>query len=167
MTTENFVFEQILSFLKEIEIPVEYSSLEENTFLPGLKIDKGLLRIDLTQLKYEGDILHEAGHIALMKPEERSVISGNLEGIEFPEASEMMVIAWTYAACLEIGINPEVVFHSEGYKGYSSGILENFKEGRYFGVPMLQWLGLTNEKADLTQNPPITAYPIMKAWKRV
>ena len=56
----------------------------------------------------------------------------------------MMVIAWTYAACLEIGIDPRIVFHPDGYKVGSESILENFGEGRFFGVPMLQYVGLTH-----------------------
>lgn len=164
--SEEITFEKIVNFITEIGIPINFCQINTDTFLPGLLIENGTLKIDKFKLKYIGDILHEAGHIALMNPTQRQNLEGKLDGQEQPEATEMMVIAWTYAACIEIGIAPEVVFHKEGYHGGSDSILENFCTGRYFGVPMLQWHGLTNEKVDLNKNIT-TAYPSMKSWIRI
>ena len=58
-----------------------------------------------------------------------------------------MAIAWSYAAALEIGIPPEIVFHPDGYRGASESMLQNFAEGRYLAVPMLQWVGMTHDEA--------------------
>ena len=35
-----------------------------------------------------------------------------------------MAIAWSYAAALEIGIPPEIVFHPDGYRGASESMLQ-------------------------------------------
>lgn len=156
---------KMLKFIEKIGIAVDFAEVDDHTFLPGLHIEKGKLVVDENKLKYVGDILHEAGHIALMTPEDRAAQSGSLEGHKDPEATEMMVIAWTYAASLEIGINPEIVFHSEGYRGAGQHILQNFNEGRYFGVPMLQWLGMTNVAATPGITEPIL-FPKMKTWMR-
>ncbi|MBP6386031.1 MAG: hypothetical protein KA313_03590 [Pseudarcicella sp.] len=147
--------QKITDFLDEISMPYNFTNIQEQTFLEGLKIEKGALLIDLEKLKNIGDILHEAGHIAVLSPSERATMQGSLENQQYAEASEMMAIAWSYAACLHIGIDSRVVFHPEGYKGDSENIVQNFSEGRYFGVPMLQWLGLTNEH-----------YPQMTRWIR-
>jgi hypothetical protein len=58
------------------------------------------------------------------------------------EGFEIMALACSYAACLPIGLDPDIVFHANGYKGESENILQNFAEGRYIGLPMLQWLGM-------------------------
>ena len=56
-------------------------------------IDKGTLIIDKSRLTYMGDVLHEAGHIALMNPWEREHLTEKIEGQSNPKATEMAVIA--------------------------------------------------------------------------
>lgn len=159
------VFQKITDFIQNIGIPVDYREISEQSFLPGLLIENGILWIDKNQLKFIGDALHEAGHIALMTSEQRKNLSGSLEGQNDAEATEMAVIAWTYAACLEIGIDPVIVFHSDGYKGSSENILENFSNGNYFGVPILEWYGMT-QRVDNTHKTNTVSYPKMLIWMR-
>jgi hypothetical protein len=159
------VFQKITDFIQRIGIPVDFREISEQSFLPGLLIENGTLLIDKNQLKYIGDTLHEAGHIALMTPEQRKYLSGSLEGQNDAEATEMAVIAWTYAACLEIKIDPSVVFHPDGYKGGSESILENFSNGHYFGVPILEWYGMTDRNTNTQQNNTVS-YPKMLTWVR-
>jgi hypothetical protein len=161
------VFQKITDFIQNIGIPVSFRQISEQTFLPGLMIEKGRLLIDKNQLKYIGDTLHEAGHIALMTPEQRKDLSGSLEGHIEADGTEMAVIAWTYAACLEIGIDPVIVFHPDGYKGGGQNIIDNFNEGRYIGVPILEWLGMTERKINTnTPNNYKIPYPRMITWIR-
>lgn len=156
---------KIINFLDEIGIAYRFVEINEDTFLPGLKIDKGELLIDEKKLKYVGDVLHEAGHIALLPPEIRGKLSGSLENQPEPEGTEMAVIAWTYAASKAISIPTEIVIHDEGYKGDAQSIIKNFDEGSYFGVPILQWLGMTNEKKSiLKSDQPV--FPKMSFWVR-
>ena len=161
------VFQKITDFIQHIGIPVDYRQISEQSFLPGLLIENGTLLIDKNQLKYMGDTLHEAGHIALMTPEQRINLSGALEGQNKNDeaATEMAVIAWTYAACLEIKIDPKIVFHPDGYKGDSENILHNFRFGHYFGVPILEWYGMT-ERANNTLQNNAMSYPKMLSWMR-
>jgi hypothetical protein len=159
------VFKKITDFIQNIVIPVGYRQISEQSFLPGLMIENGTLWIDKNQLKYIGDTLHEAGHIALMTPEQLKKLSGELDGQNDAEATEMAVIAWTYAVCLEIGIDPIIVFHPDGYKGGSESILENFSNGQYFGVPILEWYGMT-ERINNTQSINTMSYPKMLTWIR-
>lgn len=167
MNSDETVFQKITDFIQHIGIPVSYRQISEQSFLPGLWIENGTLWIDKKQLKYIGDTLHEAGHIALMTPEERENLSGSLEGQIESDATEMAVIAWTYAACLEIGIDPSVVFHADGYKGGGQDIVDNFNQGRYFGVPILEWLGMTERKNTTNTHKINTlSYPKMISWVR-
>jgi len=80
-------------------------------------------------------------------------------------AEEMMAIAWSYAACKKLGIDPHIVFHESGYKGDGAGIVKNFDEGRTFGVPMLQYAGMTYEAKRAAENNA-AAYPAMQQWLR-
>jgi hypothetical protein len=89
-----------------------------------------------------------------------------LSEVRSDPAEEMSAMGWSYAAALAIGIDPAVVFHEFGYRGASASLLENFAEGRYLAVPMLQWYGMTYEKkvaAGLGEDP----YPHMQSWLRL
>ena len=154
--------QRIVDFLQEIGIEVHQGELTEPTFLPGILLDRGRLVIDEAKLLYPGDLLHEAGHLAVAPPEGRKELY-NTAGDD--GAEEMMAIAWSWAAALHIGIEPTVLFHDGGYKGGSENLIQNFQDGRYFGVPMLQWVGMTYDKqqAPLHSTPP---YPHMIRWIR-
>ena len=72
------------------------------------------------------------------------------------DGDEIVAMLWSYAACQAIGIPPEVVFHSHGYKGSSDWILGNFRQGIYPGLPLLVWMGLTTT----------AGFPTMTRWLR-
>ncbi len=151
--------EVVYTFLKSLGINLEFRKNIEG-FMPGLTIDRGTIVIDPEALKYPGDILHEAGHIAIVKMSERIFLNSNNIAIRKDAAAEeMMAIAWSFAACLHLNIPPEFVFHEQGYNGGGLAIAENFKQGHYFGVPMLVFAGMC-------ENPGPQGYPLMKIWTR-
>lgn len=151
----------IAGFLSSIGMEVSPSALGE-TFLPGLMIRGGTLLIDEAKLTYPGDILHEAGHIAVTPANKRRELYLNA-GDEAGE--EMAAIAWSYAAAVHTGIDLSIVFHPDGYRGGSQAIIDNFSQGRYVGVPLLEWYGLTAGKARAAELQ-VPAYPHMLKWLR-
>lgn len=153
----------ILSFLADIGINYNLEPITGETFLPGLKLRKGVLIVDIEKLLYPGDILHEAGHLACMPPNIRSEMSDNLPSGDLHNGGELMAIAWSYAACIYLGIDARVVFHEDGYKDASESIIENFKESRFIAVPLLQWLGMSydEKQAKILHVEP---YPVMQKW---
>ncbi len=156
------VVTRIAAFLTEIGIETRAGAVSEDAFLPGIAVNGGILVIDERRLAHPGDLLHEAGHIAVTPPERRPRMDDNAgqDGAE-----EMMAIAWSYAAALRIGIDPEIVFHEEGYRGGSQSVLENFRTGHYFAVSTLQWAGMTRDvKQARETNTP--AFPHMLRWVR-
>ncbi len=156
----DFVLERIFQFFDEIAIRYNYTKIESETFLPGIQIKNGSLQIDLEKLKYPGDLLHEAGHIAVTLSEERKALNDNvIENNEAKAGDEMAVLLWSYAAAKKIGIVPEIVFHEEGYKGQAKWLAEQFESGNYIGLPLLQWMGLTVSEGDQT-------FPKMIMWLR-
>lgn len=163
---EDQYLEHSINFIRSIGIPVVHRSIAEATFLPGILIEAGSLIIDREQLQYPGDVLHEAGHIASVPGSERATLNGDSIAAR-PDrgAEEMMAIAWSFAACKHLGIDPYFVFHDEGYKGGGREMADQFEEGKYFGVPMLQYAGMTAEPRQSEQlNLP--AYPLMAKWLR-
>lgn len=152
----------IVDFLRQIGLSVRADCIERTTALPGIDVDHGVLVFDSGRLKYPGDLLHEAGHLAVKTPVERERSDADLGN---DPAEEMMAIAWSYAAILHLGLPPETVFHADGYRGGSKSILENFSQGRYLAVPMLQWLGLAHDEAN-AKRLGTAAYPQMVRWLR-
>jgi hypothetical protein len=151
--------ERMLDFVRWVGIDVRAAELTHETFLPGLDVERGALLVDAQRLSYPGDILHEAGHIAVAPAEQRA---GNLEP---SPADEMTAIAWSYAAACHLRIDPAIVFHADGYKGGSNSIMDAFTDGRYFGVPLLVWYGMAIEpkRAESGGSAP---YPHMLRWVR-
>lgn len=152
--------EKILQFFLDIGIPVKKTELARQTFLPGISIEHGTILIDESKLLHPGDLLHEAGHLAVIPAQKRQQTQNN---VGMKAAEEMMAIAWSYAALVHLGLEPSCVFHDGGYRGESESLIENFTKGRYFGVPMLQWLGLTAD-GKRAEEMGIKPYPSMIKW---
>jgi hypothetical protein len=150
---------RLADFVRGIGIAVRPAALAEPTFLPGLDIGNGILLVDETRLSYPGDLLHEAGHIAVTDPAVR-----NAPTLSPDPGDEMATLAWSYAAALQLRLDPAVVFHPDGYKGGSSALLENFAAGRYVGVPLLHCYGMTVEPR--LAAPGVDPYPHMLRWLR-
>lgn len=153
---------KITSFLAGIGLDVRPSILTGSTILPGIRIENGAILFDEQQLLYPGDLLHEAGHLAVLTPDERRTAAhdtGDDGGFE------MAAIAWSWAAALHLGIDPAVVFHAHGYHGGGASIIENFSRGYYFGVPLLQWMEMTVEPKNAAQRG-VQPFPHMLRWTR-
>jgi|SRR6476661_799117 len=148
---------KMLDFIAGVGIEVVETPIYGASFLPGILIDHGRLLVDRRRLLYPGDVLHEAGHIAVSTAAERATLGGNITaGKPEKEGDEMAVLLWSYAACQALDIPAEVVFHPAGYKGQSEWLLNNFRSGQYTGLPLLVWMGLTTTEA----------FPRMSSWLR-
>lgn len=157
------LIERMLDFIHSIGLGYRLATIESKTFLPGLDFQDGALIIDQDKLLYPGDILHEAGHLACMPPDIRRTMTGDLENNNINQGGEMMAIAWSYAACKHLRIEPEVVFHEHGYKGGGAHIAANFKQGNFFGVPLLEWCGMCYD-APTARRLNTQAFPEMISW---
>ncbi len=152
--------ERLATFVRSIGIEVRAATLPAGTFLPGLDIRDGALLVDEARLAHPGDILHEAGHLAVADPAER-----NAPHLSPSPGDEMTAIAWSYAALRRLDLDPAIVFHPEGYKGASDSIIENFTAGRYFGVPLLQLYVMSCEPR-LAAEKGVAPFPAMLRWLR-
>ncbi len=157
--------EKIITFLKHIGIETEFSEINEDTFLPGIKIESGRMIIDPLRLKYPGDLLHEAGHIAMVPESERHTLNGNIEPDKPAESLELGAVLWSYAALHFLSLDPAVVFHEAGYKGQSKWLIEQFESGTYIGLPLIQWMGLAYDEQNAARMN-VSPFPSMIKWTR-
>ena len=160
------IFEKCIVFLNDIGIQTIFSAVDTDSFLPGLSIEKGMIIIDSSLLKHPGDILHEAGHIAVVPAADRTRLTEKaIIKRKDREAEEIMAIAWSYAACIHLDIDPYFVFHDEGYRDGNTYIIDSCNDNSYLGLPMLQGIGLTADEKN-AQRLHIPAYPYMIKWLR-
>ncbi len=151
---------RILDFLRELGLEIRFAEIEES-FLPGIRLAPNRLLVDPARLRYPGDLLHEAGHLAVMPPSRRATTSAEA-GPDMGD--EIAAQCWSYAAALHLGLSPTLVFHPEGYKGSAEALIQNYAQDGV-GVPLLQWMGLTltPKQAAEANIPP---YPHMLRWLR-
>lgn len=162
MALDDPITARIVAFIEGVGIPVNAEPVPEGSFLPGIRIESGALLVDPATLDWPGDLLHEAGHIAVTEPTLRPALS------DVPDnpGEEMAAMAWSYAAAREIGIDPAVVFHEGGYKGGSEAMLTAFQNsGSAPGVPMLAYYGMTAEPRRAAERG-MEPYPAMTRWLR-
>jgi hypothetical protein len=156
----------ITRFLVTIGIEIVRAPLPDTTFLPGILLSDGTLTVDPERMRYPGDLLHEAGHLAVLPP----ALRGRFGDAEPPEELDMgglevQASAWAYAAAVHLGLDPAVVFHNGGYAGHSLGLLRSFSLGVYYGVGDLQAAGMSATPARAAQLG-VAPYPHMIRWMR-
>ena len=167
MHTRQYI-EPICDFLRHIGLEVRETELPDDTFLPGIRIQGACLEMDPGKLAYPCDLLHEAGHIAVTPAALRASLMPNVNqspGFGEHHNGEVEAIAWSYAACLHLGIDPRHLFHADGYKGHADALLNNFSFGAYIGTQGLQEAGLALH-AQRARELGKPAYPAMLRWLR-
>lgn len=152
----------ILAFLDRIGIAVTAEPLDEDGFLPAIRIRRGGIVYDPLRLEWPGDLLHEAGHIALTDPTQRPT----LDDVGGDPGEEMGAIAWSWAAAVELGLDPAVLFHDDGYRGGAGALVEHFASGGAgVGVPILAWHGMSHEP-HVARREGLEPFPHMLRWLR-
>jgi hypothetical protein len=130
------VVEKLAAFVRSVGIGVERATLDRPTRFPGLDIANGAVLIDEDRLIHPGNILHEAGHLAVHDPAKR-----NNPQIDPSGGEELSTLAWSYAAALY------------------------FAEGRFMGVPLLQRFGMSVEPRNAAACG-VEPFPPMLRWVR-
>ena len=157
---------RIIVFFNEIDIKVSERQLSDDCILPGCDIQADVICYDKNKLLYPGDLLHEAGHLAMTEAKYRPLIgTKDMDPLWPTEADEIGAILWSWAALKKMDIPAEIVFHEQGYKGESSWLIEQFENKNYIGLPLLQWQGLCLDAAKAAQENT-KPFPHMIKWLR-
>jgi hypothetical protein len=156
----NPLVNKLVDFVRSVGIEVEPCIIDWKSQFPGLDVRTGKVLVDESRLIHPGNILHEAGHIAVHDPERRS-------HTEFSPSrgEELSALAWSYAATVHLGLEAELVFYPGSYYGWDKALIENFSEGRYVGIPLLQRYGMSLEPRAAAQKN-VAPYPHMLKWIR-
>lgn len=158
--------DRILAFLDGIGLPVAEGPVPGPSFLPGVRIAGGVVVYDRAALRWPGDLLHEAGHIAVTPPALRPALSDGLDGMPSVEhAGEAEATAWAFAAVVHLRLHPSVLFHDGGYGGHAEGLIASFAHGVYPGAHGLAQAGMTAIGAQ-AQRAGVAPYPHMLHWLR-
>lgn len=153
---------QIVPFLEEIGIPVLVEPVSDDSLLPGATVRGDTLVFDPETLPWPGDLLHEAGHIAVSDPATRATQTE----VSSDPSEEMAAMAWSYAAAVALEIDPAHVFHANGYQGGGERYLGSYTSGgNGIGVPMLQYYGMSAEPHQ-AEALGLPAFPAMARWLR-
>ena len=162
----NALTNKIADFLSLIGIEIAAEKLDDKCFLPGILVKNGRLLVDERRLEYPGDLLHEAGHLALAPAGVRPDLSGE---VVIPDIDinvvEAYVTAWAYAAVVHLALEPKILFHPGGYKGKSESLIFTFGCGVYPGANGLENLGLT-ANGENARKLGVAPYPNMLKWVR-
>ncbi|MFA7379416.1 MAG: hypothetical protein WC150_03075 [Bacteroidia bacterium] len=164
LTFTNADTQTMINFIVSVGIPVRKTKLPEGLPIPGINVENGVLLVDEYNLLYPGDLLYQAGRIAILPENERSQYMGKDDPNKDKEATEGMVaMCWSWAALTHLQLSPEVVFHNNGYKGQSVQIIQGYQSGAYMGLPMLQFYDMAYEpqQASLRELKP---FPFMYKW---
>jgi hypothetical protein len=151
---------KLADFVRSIGIDVRACVIDWKTQFPGLDICEGAVLVDESRLLHPGNILHEAGHIAVHDPARRP----NPKFKPTP-GEELGALAWSYAATVHLGLDAELVFYPGSYTGWATALLENFAEGRYIGIPLLQRYGMAFAPRRAAEHS-VEPYPHMIRWLR-
>jgi hypothetical protein len=156
----------ILTFLDEIQLSATEGFVSPDSFLPGIRIAGGTLVFDRAALRWPGDLLHEAGHIAVAPASLRSSLDDALDSAHsVANAGEVEATAWAYAATVHLRLAPSVLFHEGGYRGHSAGLIMSYSYGVYPGAFSLAQAGMTFVGAD-AERAGVPPYPRMARWLR-
>ena len=157
---------RVVAFLRGIGFTVDEASLDEPCFLPGVRIRCGTLVFDGERLRAAGDLLHEAGHIALTPARHRHELDGDVRPDQHhPHGGEAEAIAWSFAAARRIALPLDELFHAAGYAGHAQALAFSYSTGVYPGVAGLAELGLA-AIGESARQAGVAAYPNMLRWLR-
>ena len=155
----------IVGFLRGIGLDVREATLADDCFLPGVRLDAGALVFDRARLRWPGDLLHEAGHVATTATADRHRLTDALDGAPDDAGEEVEATAWAWAALVALRLPAEVLFHDGGYHGHAQGLALSYSLGVCPGSHGLAQLGRTKLGADAAA-AGVPPYPHMTAWLR-
>lgn len=173
LTADTSAVERTTAFLDAIGIPT-LARAGAKGFLDAIDIVDGTLHYDPQGVR-SSDLLHEAGHLAVIPSEWRGRANGDLDivfkemcedafsrfEVDSPELRAVMqsgeaeATAWSYAAGVAIGLDPDDIIHPDDYDGEGETVRLQLSFSSHFGVHGLRHGGMIES---------VRTYPAMLRW---
>jgi len=170
----------VYDFLISIGIKIE---IKESTkgFFDHIHIQDGRLIVDKNASI--NDILHEAGHLAVLPGRFRKYASGNISGVinkmlkeidfsnpDAPEAraaiqcGDVEATAWAWAAGMHLTLPPEIIIEDADYDNWGEEMRLSLSRNSFFGINGLAAAGfcVTNNALSVISGKPV--YPNLAMW---
>lgn len=181
MDSTSALIAQAIGFLREIGLSIQK---EDNVsgFSPGVEIRHGGLVVDPFNVQM-ADLLHEAGHLAIMPGQFRHLLNGNLmDGLEQaleavsgfdPESPLVRAVlqctdpeatAWAWAAGCHLELPSEQIIRDQDYAGSGESIRLALALRHYVGINGLDRAGLTAANERSAYITGLTVYPSLCRW---
>ncbi len=159
-------FRPIFDFIAGVGIDIVEATLPDDTFLLGIELRSGGIAVDPDRLVWPGDLLHEAGHLAVLPAAlRREAHEDQPNAAEVEHAGEPEAMAWAWAAVVELGLPADVLIHAGGYHGKSGDLLQMYAFGVYPGLRGLCESVMTAAPGFTPDCGPVR-YPRMLRWLR-
>jgi hypothetical protein len=176
-------------FLRTIKLPI-IEQPGARGFLPGIEIVAGALLVDF-DVCYPGDLLHEAGHLAVLPSRFRRAVNLDLEPTfskisrhlsndqidpngEFArqcmQCGEAEATAWAWAAGKFLGLSGEIIIRDGTYEDVpgddsAKAIRVGLSLNRYIGVNGLQAAGWCSVRGGIfVARNKLPVFPILNRW---
>lgn len=139
-------------FFKRIGLPFKivpsYIKDPPNSFFKGCWLDNRKLYFCPKRVQV-GELLHEAGHLALTPKADWHLIKPGNITTQIPlgylaPIGDAAVEAWDYAAAKSADI-PELAVFTNGFNGAGWQVWESFDERRHPGFVLLRFLGMSSD----------------------
>lgn len=171
------MLDKVVAFIDSIGIPIQKGKVPKSSFLPNIAIKRG--GIVYNDEVCTADILHEAGHLAIIPLQYRDICSGDMDKsaqkiwnkaqknghmeIDTPifrqliQASECEAIAWSWAAGKYIGLADEEIITDDPrhFNGEGEEIREYLSLNSHFGINGLRAGGMLDS---------VKSYPQLTRW---
>lgn len=165
-----------ITALKRINLPykqVPLTAIPDDSFFPGMTVDRGVLKFHAGTV-HPGELLHEAGHLALYPKQKWYEIKGTFPSFDpFPTGfpfGDLAVEAWSAALAVSVGIPIAVhtsqmgnadrhnddgkgVDLADGYASFAGfNVAEQLMDKKHVGITFLAVMGMTDD------------WPNMRRW---
>src|ERR1700735_3226192 len=169
--------QKVVAFLNSIGIRAVRSKVPITSFLPGIRIRRGVLFYYSKAIA--ADLLHEAAHVAIVPAKYRILCSGDMDKsirriwnaalkageieIDSPiyrqviQASEAEAIAWSWAAGNYVGLSEEEIITNDPthFNGEGAEIRNMLKANCHFGINGLRTAGMVES---------VKTFPRLTRW---
>lgn len=176
--------QSVVSFLNSIGLKTTITqdmSFFQKTFIKNILIKDGELLIN--NKTTISDLLHEAGHLAILHPQYRKLANNNISGVLKKMIMEINVLqkenqkyqycedecatAWAYAVGVHLQLQDKIIIHKKQYQNTGADVIFGLKHNCHRGIKELQYAGFCVQRSSaklLEEFADLPVYPQLAKW---